>query len=99
MWQARGAYWIRLALAKRSNCLASLAKADGARGPRHAHGECASGPANKAVARPLTWSEAETMDILEDDDMMASIAEGREDVKAGRLVEWKPGNATNAQPT
>ena len=37
------------------------------------------------------------MDILEDDDMMASIAEGREDVKAGRLVEWKPGSAKNAQ--
>ena len=37
------------------------------------------------------------MDILEDDDMMASIAEGREDVKAGRLVEWKLGNAKNAQ--
>lgn len=37
------------------------------------------------------------MDILEDDDMMASIAEGREDVKAGRLAEWKPGSAKNAQ--
>ena len=78
--------------------MALLAKADGARGPRHAHGEYATGPAKKAVARPPTWREAETTDILEDDDMMASIAEGREDVKAGRLVEWKRGNATNAQP-
>ena len=77
--------------------MTSLVKTDSASESRHAHGEHATGPAKKAVARPLTWSEAETMDILEDDDIMASIAEGREDVKAGRLVEWKPGSAKNAQ--
>ena len=41
----------------------------------------------------LTWAEAETMDILADGDMMESIAEGREDAKAGRLAEWKPRGA------
>lgn len=79
--------------------MTSLVKPDSTRESRHAHSEYASGPAKKAIVRPLTWSEAETMDILEDDDMMASIAEGREDVKAGRLVEWKPRSARNTQST
>lgn len=79
--------------------MASLAKTSSAKESSHARGKCASGPAKKANARPLTWSEAETADILADDDMMASIVEGREDVIAGRLVEWKPKNARNTQST
>lgn len=51
-----------------------------------------------APPRLLTWSEAETMDILADADMMARIAEGKEDVKAGRLVPWKPRGAGRARP-
>ena len=52
-----------------------------------------------APKRSLTWAEAETMDILEDEDMMAGIAEGKEDVKAGRLIEWKPRDVKNTQST
>ena len=38
------------------------------------------------------------MDILADGDMMRSIAEGIEDVKAGRLVPWKPRSAQCGRP-
>ncbi len=38
------------------------------------------------------------MDILADGDMMESIVEGREDAKAGRVVEWKPQGAGHARP-
>lgn len=70
---------------------------DGGR-PGPAQGGDAQGPAAAAPARSLTWAEAETMDILADDDMMEGIAEGREDAKAGRLVEWKPQGAGHARP-
>lgn len=71
---------------------------DGAR-PGSAQGGDGQGPATTAApARTLTWAEAETMDILADGDMMEGIAEGREDAKAGRLVEWKPQGAGHARP-
>lgn len=59
-------------------------------------------PSGFTMADPtcsLTWAEAETMDILEDEDMMASIAEGKEDVKAGRLIAWTPRSAENTPST
>ena len=66
----------------------------GGAGPHPAQVGDGQGPAAAAApARTLTWAEAETMDILADNDMMESIAEGREDAKAGRLVEWKPQSA------
>ena len=71
---------------------------DGAR-PGPAQGGDGQGLATTAApARTLTWAEAETMDILADGDMMESIVEGREDAKAGRVVEWKPQGAGHARP-
>ena len=51
----------------------------------------------EASARALTWAEAETLDILNDKDMMEGIAEGKEDVKAGRLLPWEPKDARNTR--
>lgn len=43
--------------------------------------------------RPLTESEMMTIDILCDPDMMRQIEQSDEDVRAGRVVPWKPGGA------
>ena len=51
----------------------------------------------EAAERSLTWAEAETMDILNDRDMMEGIAEGKADVKAGRLIPWEPKDAKNTR--
>lgn len=78
----------------------AAAHASGAGGadPGSARAGGSRDPAEPAPARSLTWSEAETMDILADGDMMKSIAEGIEDVKAGRLVPWKPRSAQCGRP-
>lgn len=62
-----------------------------------AQGKNAPESAAEARARPLTWSEAETMDILNDDETMRDIEASREEMKAGRVVVWKPKNAENAR--
>ena len=53
--------------------------------------------AGAARRRPLTWSEVETLDILNDTETMKDIAASREDMKAGRVVIWKPRGAKNTQ--
>lgn len=45
------------------------------------------------AARPLTWSEAETMEILEDAALMKALAESEADMRAGRVSVWKPADA------
>ena len=50
-----------------------------------------------ATSPPLSWSEVETMDILADEELMKDIEEGIEDIRAGRVVEWKPRNVQNAK--
>ena len=74
--------------------MASLGRTDGAEAP--VRGRVALG-SKEAAERSLTWAEAETMDILNDRDMMEGIAEGKADVKAGRLMPWKPRDAGNAR--
>ena len=49
--------------------------------------------------RSLTWGEVETMDILNDAETMRDIAASREDMKAGRVVVWKPRDAKSTQST
>lgn len=46
---------------------------------------------------PLTWGEIETMDILNDAEAMRGIAASREDMKAGRVVVWKPKDAKSTK--
>lgn len=79
----------------RSNCLTSSVGLDGSKEGGPAQGKNAPESAAWARARPLTWSEAETMDILNDDETMGDIEASREDMKAGRVVVWKPRNAEN----
>lgn len=74
--------------------MASLARTDGAEAPMRGRGAPGS---KEAAARALTWAEAETMDILNDRDMMEGIAEGKADVKAGRLVLWEPKDVKNTR--
>ena len=45
------------------------------------------------AGRPLTWSEAETMAILEDKDLMKALEESDADMRAGRVSVWKPEDA------
>ena len=45
------------------------------------------------AALPLTWSEAETREILEDPALMKALAESDEDMRAGRVSVWKPEDA------
>lgn len=54
-------------------------------------------PAKAAAALPLSWNEVETMDILADDELMKDIEGGIEDIRAGRVVEWKPRNVQNTK--
>lgn len=50
-----------------------------------------------APCPPLSWSEVETMDILANKELMKDIEDGLEDIRAGRVVEWKPKNAQNTK--
>lgn len=52
-------------------------------------------PAKAKTVLPLPWSIVETMDILADADLMKDLDESLEDIKAGRVVRWKPRNAQN----
>ena len=74
--------------------MTSLVRMDGEEAPMQGRGAPGS---KEAPARSLTWAEAETMDILNDKDMMEGIAEGKADVKAGRLVPWEPKDAKNTR--
>ena len=73
--------------------MASLAKLGASGGAGPARGKDGAEPARAAPARPLTWSEVETLDILNDAETMRDIAASREDMKAGRVVVWKPRDA------
>ena len=84
---------------RRSNCLTSMAKLDDSKEGGPAQGKNAPESAVGDHTRPLTWSEAETMDILNDDETMRDIEASREDMKAGRVVVWKPRDAENTRST
>lgn len=73
--------------------MASLAKTKGAGRAEH------EPPAKVGAALPLPWSVVETMDILEDADLMKDLEESLADMRAGRVVRWKPRNAQNATST
>lgn len=62
-------------------------------------GDYVSVSAAEAGARPLAWGEAETMDILNGEETMRDIEASREDMKAGRVVVWKPTDAKNTRFT
>ena len=79
--------------------MTSLVKLDASKEGGPAQGKNASESAVGPRARLLTWSEAETMDILNDDETMGDIEASREDMKAGRVVVWKPSNAKNIRST
>lgn len=46
--------------------------------------------------RPLTEGELETLEIMLDPDAMKAIEESIEDMRAGRVVEWRPSGACSA---
>ena len=48
---------------------------------------------------PLTRSEVETLDILNDAETMRNIAASREDMKAWRVVVWMPRDAKSTRST
>lgn len=52
-------------------------------------------PTKAKTVLPLPWSIVETMDILADAGLMKDLDESLEDMKAGRVVRWKQGNAEN----
>ena len=79
--------------------MASLAKLGASGGAEPAQGKDGAGPAGAAPACPLTWSEVETLDILNDAETMRDIAASREDMKAGRVVVWKPRDAKSTRST
>ena len=79
--------------------MASLAKLGASGGAEPAQGKDGAEPAGAAPARPLTWSEVETLDILNDAETMRDIAASREDMKAGRVVVWKPRDAKSTRST
>lgn len=77
--------------------MASLAKSGASGGAEPAQAKNGAGFARAAPVRPLTWSEAETLDILNDAETMRDIAASREDMKAGRVVAWKPRDAKSTR--
>ena len=79
--------------------MTSLVKLGASQEAERVRGREPAGPAGVARKRPLTWSEVETLDILNDAEAMKDIAASREDVKAGRVVIWKSRDAKNAQST
>ena len=79
--------------------MASLAKLGASGGAEPAQGKDGAEPAGAAPARPLTWSEVETLDILNGAETMRDIAASREDMKAGRVVVWKPRDAKSTRST
>ena len=79
--------------------MASLAKLGASGGTEPAQGKDGAEPARAAPVRPLTWSEVETLDILNDAETMRDIAASREDMKAGRVAVWKPRDAKSARST
>ena len=79
--------------------MASLAKLGASGGTEPAQGKDCVEPARAAPVRPLTWSEIETLDILNDAETMKDIAASREDMKAGRVVVWKPRDAKSTRST
>ena len=79
--------------------MASLAKSGASGGAKPARSKDGAEPAGAASARPLTWSEVETLDILNDAETMRNIAASREDMKAWRVVVWKPRDAESRRST
>lgn len=69
----------------------------GPEGPGRAQGRHADGSTGRRPARALTWGEAETLDILNDAETMRDIAASREDMRARRVVAWKPRDAKSTQ--
>ena len=79
--------------------MASLAKSGATGGAEPAQAKNDAEFARAAPVRPLTWSEVETLDILNDAETMRDIAASREDMKAGRVVAWTPRDAKSTRST